>query len=206
MSIWYQNHPSKELQAGTFFHILWLFSNFFTNNSCFLPSFCYNLCYNVNRRVMVKYHDSVYARKSWSAVAFGPVFASLTRRRLPPVPEGGTSRTYGLRSIKKELWKPSFSYIIFRDNGGSCRLSERPDQGRESRLWRLYHRKRRSSEKTTKWSGTGNRDRMRGSRQKIPPYISWAPTPLPRPARSSTSTGPETVFPRAYLDRNEYTM
>ena len=30
--------------------------------------------------------------------------------------------------------------------------------------------------------------------------------PLPRPARSSTSTGPETVFPRAYLDRNEYTM
>ena len=105
MSIWYQNHPSKELQAGTFFHILWLFSNFFTNNSCFLPSFCYNLCYNVNRRVMVKYHDSVYARKSWSAVAFGPVFASLTRRLLPPVPEGGTSRTYGLRSIKKELWE-----------------------------------------------------------------------------------------------------
>ena len=32
------------------------------------------------------------------------------------------------------------------------------------------------------------------------------PTRLPRPARSSTSTEPETVFPRAYLDRNEYTM
>ena len=145
MSIWYQNHPSKELQAETYFHTLWLISIFFTNNSCFLPSFCYNLCYNIYEWVMVKYHDSIYARKSWSAAALGPVFASLTRRLLPSVPEGGTSRTYGLPCIKKELRKPSFPYIIFWDKGGSCSLSCWADQRWDRWLRWLYDRKRDGS-------------------------------------------------------------
>lgn len=37
-------------------------------------------------------------------------------------------------------------------------------------------------------------------------YILSAQRGLPATGRSSTSTEPETVFPRAYLDRNEYTM
>ena len=102
MSIWYQNHPSKELQTETYFHTLWLISIFFTNNSCFLPSFCYNLCYNVNRRVMVKYHDSVYARKSWSAVAFGPVL-----RHWP----GGGCRLY-----PKEEHRELMDYAVLKKN------------------------------------------------------------------------------------------
>ena len=53
-----QRTPGRNL----FSYTMTLFE-FFTNNSCFLPSFCYNLCYNVNRRVMVKYHDSIYAKK-----------------------------------------------------------------------------------------------------------------------------------------------
>ena len=114
-----QRTPDRNLfpYAMTYF-------NFFTNNSCFLSSFCYNLCYNVNRRVMVKYHDSIYARKSWSAASFGPVFAPLTRRRLRLYPKEEHRELMDYAVLKKELWKPSFSYIIFRDKGGSCRLSE----------------------------------------------------------------------------------
>ena len=36
--------------------------------------------------------------------------------------------------------------------------------------------------------------------------VIWHWEQLQRPVRSSTLTEAETVFPRAYLDRNEYTM
>lgn len=142
-------------------------------------------------------------RKSWSAAALGPVFASLTRRLLPSVPEGGTSRTYGLPCIKKELRKPSFPYIIFwdKEEEAAAYLAEQI-KGETVDRW-LYDRKRdgslwdpqKNNEVIWHWE-QGPDARIRA--KKNLPCIHTERNAAARPVRSSTLTEAETVFPRAY--------